>query len=166
MYLTQQQRDARIIITAKGRQGSKPRPSLSHTQAKALESRQALVVAGCLAGPAFHAPLLRVRAPRGCQPVTGGSPCGCPTCRAKQSPVCGGAQFGSCLNLKSLTFLEFSQGRQKPLWALCLPGVSGLCCSPDRGCWPGWAGNEGSVQLLYNKSDFRRWSSLGWGQEC
>lgn len=118
-------------------------------QAKNLESRQALVVAGGLAHPAFHAcPLAQGQGLRGHQPVTGRSWCGSPACRAKQTPVCGGARLCSCLSLKGLTFLAFSRGPRKPAWVLCVPGVSGLPCSPDKGCRPGRAGNDGSLQLI------------------
>lgn len=49
------------------------------------------------------------------------------------------------------------QGPRKPLRVLHLLGISGVHCSPDRGWQPGWAENDGALQLvLSNKSNFRR----------
>lgn len=81
-----------------------------HTQAEALESGQDLVVARGLCGPAFHAcPLAQGQGFEGVSVSDRQVMCGSPACRAKQTPVCGGALFCSCLSLKGLTFLEFSQ---------------------------------------------------------
>lgn len=159
MYLTRRQRDSRIIITAKGTQ---VQSQMFHTWAKARKMGHALMVARGLVGPAFHAcPLVQGQGfgawvvSASDSQVTVCWPCP----RGKQTPVCGGALFCSCL---SLTFFEFSQGPWTPSLAPHLPGDSGVHCSPGRAGRGQWLSPTYSLK----EKGFRRHSFLGWSQKC